>query len=733
MHLIADAAAALGSRFNLIFDPHGAALYHNAYGEFREQALSLTVGIRTPDGEVWSLPFTGRAQHFPHLEQFSTLTAVQWRGVQPDLGVEFTMTVRAPFYPRDARLSTAPFYYVDLAARQIGAFRWTNPGQLLDKCEIIFALNGDEVRFKRDKAGLSYSFTSTSVRKTGNTLKPDEGERRNFTVNSRVRCAHAARLDEAGFALPADLGDGAAATMNLVWTSWSDQPVLELFGEPSTFKYHQYFDSEDEMARWALAQREDIERRCKFLDESVSDWSLGRATSNMAALALHSFLVNTWWTLRAGGGDWFSVWEGSCYFHSTVDVEYNDALLYFALWPELLEMLLDEWPGFEIDGRVTLGESGKGTGFLSHDMGSQCVVGRQSYPHPMEVEENANYLLLLAGHAMFTGRTQKVKEKLPLCRRLAEFIVQCDTNGNGMPDRGTANTIDDASVAVQFGREQVYLAVKSQAALWALAELEEACDPQNSQAERWRACASKSIKTLEEQAWLDDHYAVTLTRTTEGILDPWTGEPLPPGELEGWDDYSIYAANGLLYLFLANLSMPRWRTNRFALDIENAARRCMTHYGCTHTASGDSTVWFSQNMWRDYVAAYLGLDMLNNVERYWEYQTLTGDNFSSALYYDTTPQNNLCFYPRGTVVFGAPLSAAGLRLNHLEKTLLLSPLRPSLRVPLLPLADWQKMRVPYLTVRCQDGVIVAEISNRDLLEGLRLEVTGAELRPGPAQ
>ena len=76
MHPIADAAATLGSRFNLIFDPHGAILYHNAYGDFRERPIDLTVGIRTPEGEVWSLPFTKEAAHFPYLEQLDTATSI---------------------------------------------------------------------------------------------------------------------------------------------------------------------------------------------------------------------------------------------------------------------------------------------------------------------------------------------------------------------------------------------------------------------------------------------------------------------------------------------------------------------------------------------------------------------------------------------------------------------------------------------------------------------------------
>ena len=52
-----------------------------------------------------------------------------------------------------------------------------------------------------------------------------------------------------------------------------------------------------------------------------------------------------------------------------------------------------------------------------------------------------------------------------------------------------------------------------------------------------------------------------------------------------------------------------------------------------------------------------------------------------------------------------------------------------MRVPLLPLADWKAMRIPVLTVTHRDGVTLARISERDLLDGLTLTILGAELEP----
>ncbi len=722
MHVMTDAAATLGGRFNIIFDPHDRCVYQNAFGDFRERRMELRAGLRTEDGVFWGLPFASDAQVFPYLEQFSTLTTIEYRGVHPGLGLAFSMRIRAPFYPRNVGISTAPVYFVDLEVTRRKGFRWDEADSPVEKGEIVFELSGEKIGFDAMQNGFHYVFESTASSRHFENARMTR-------VDCWCEATEGVSAEGSRIGLPFSFSDAETARLSLTWSCWVAEPVLEVFGEATTLRYLDVFASREEMIAWALEERCRIEKRCDLVDSVVRDWSLGAAASGMCALALHSFLVDTWWTVRKDGSDWFSVWEGSCYYHSTVDVEYNGAMLYLALWPDLLGMLLDQWAEFEVDGSEPLGASGKGTSYLCHDMGAAHVVGKQAYPHCMEVEESANYILMLAAWAAFTGEKKKAGRKIPLCRRLAGFIVAADSTGDGVPDHGVANTIDDASPAVQYGRRQVYLAIKSQAALWALAELEQKCGVRDSQAERWRAFASKSIKTLDEEGWLSDHYAVTLDRSTEGLLDPWSGKELESGELEGWDAYSIYTTNGLLYLYLGGMKMPRWRTARFADDIENACRATMATYGCGHSSGAAEAVWFSQNMWRDWTAAYLGIDLLNNVERYWSYQTLTGDNWCSSLYYDTTPQNNLNFYPRGTVAFGMPLAAAGLRLNRMDKELVLSPLRSTLRVPLLPLADWERMRVPELTVRNRDGVAVARISEGDLLEGLKVSVLHAELEP----
>ncbi len=722
MHVMNDCAATLGSRFNLAFDPHGSRLLQNACGPFDECPLELVVGVRLPGGKVWALPFSAGVQSFPYLEHFSTLTTIEYRGVQPDLGISFSMRLRAPFYPQDAELSTAPFYYVDLAVSRLGKWRGQGSDTPLTGGQIVFALAGEGVQFRPLEHGFGYEFSSASTVQT-DTVSSHKAA----PVRSSVYSPDGVLAGDSELRVGFDLDCGEPATLSLVWCCWSEEPQLEVHGGPTPFKYHQFFPSEETMLSWALENRAEVEERCEFLDSLFTDWSLGRAASNLTALALHSFLANTWWTTRKGDKDWFSVWEGSRYCHSTIDVEYNDALLYFALWPQLLDMLLAQWADLEVDARELHGPEAKGTSLLGHDMGAGHFAGQQVYPHPTEVEGNADYLLLLAARTFFTGDVELARRLAPLCRRLAEFVVNCDTDGNGFPDTGTANAVGDVGAAVQSGQEQTFLAVKAQAALWAAAELEElASGGKGSKAPRWRAFASKGVKTLSEKAWLGDHFAVTLDRSAEGAGAIPTGDVAAAEAPAGWDDYSIHTANGLLYLFLADIKMPRWPHTRLAEDIEAAERATRAPYGSGHTGSGECTAWVSQSLWRDYVAAYLGVDMAQNVEAYWDYQILAGDNLGTSMFVDASPERDLSFSPRGATVFGLALSAAGLRLNRVAGEVHLRPVRSTLRAPLLPLVDWAHMRAPWLEVQCRDGVAVARITECDLLGDLSVRVTGAE-------
>jgi hypothetical protein len=318
----------------------------------------------------------------------------------------------------------------------------------------------------------------------------------------------------------------------------------------------------------------------------------------------------------------------------------------------------------------------------------------------------------------WTGKHELIERHSGLAKRLTAYFERSDTTGNGFPNLGTANTIDDASPAVQYSQEQTYLAVKTLCACHAAAQIADALG-ETDWANQCRKLVERIRKTLDEQAWLGDHYAVCLERSADGLVDAWTGKPLS-GELVGWDAYSIYTANGLLYLLLSG-NEPDLNYQRICTDIVNAYWQSLTEYGCTHTSADKSNVWVSQNLWRDFVAAYLGIQLPDNSPRYFALQAFMNTSGLTKGFIDTYLTNNLCFYPRGITSIGYLFALCGLQIDKVRNIVRLREKAPyPCRVPLLPLADWERGIVPAVVYRFVDGQMRAELEHPEVLGDLQV-------------
>jgi hypothetical protein len=356
---------------------------------------------------------------------------------------------------------------------------------------------------------------------------------------------------------------------------------------------------------------------------------------------------------------------------------------------------------------------------MSHDMGGDLVAGKQRYDHEMEIEENVNFVLMVHALWRWTGKDSLVRRHLPQVRRLLAYLEHGDTTGDGIPNVGVANTIDDASPAVQFARKQVYLAVKSLAAFQVGAEMAQSAGDR-SYARRLRDRVTRIRRTLDRKAWLGDHYAVCLERTTEGLVDAWSKKPLPPGELKGWNAYSIYTANGMLYPALVGTDIAMDR-DRLRADIAAAAGESLIAFGCTHSSADRSNIWVSQNLWRDYCAAYLGVDLLDLAERYAAFEIWDNTGPHAPGFIDTYGENNLSYYPRGITSIGVLMAALGFRMDRTRGRVSLSPIRAPLSLPLVALADWKRMEVPWAEVSLDRGRVRVEIDGK-VPKGLRVVV-----------
>lgn len=712
MQIMSDAVTVLGSRHGLFLEPNRRRAHLIRLGTFPGLPCEVRAGV-TVGGQTRVLPLAAEGEIFGFLDQDSSPTSVKLTGIDPVTTLKLELTVTTPFRPRDAAFSTTPVLDLRLRLSALdGGFRWTpaqkpvGPGEIfLELASPLFqpAAGPDgELRWTLEAPCPKTRDDAAAVPQPGVRQEDALVVHRGHVQGRRVSCAFTA-------------GPGAppAAEIHASWCTFSPA-ALEVRRQTAPFKYTERFATLDAVAVWARQNPEALRENARKVDGIFAANNLSREVNNLLALTLHAWLADTWW-VRRPDGDWFSVWEGSCYYHSTVDVEYTQTPFYLAVWPELLGLELDEWPAFTAPGESILGERGAGTLYFMHDMGQYAECNATRYHHPMPVEENANYVLMSYAYWRRSGDSSRVQRHAETLERALEFIARCDTTGNGVPDQGMANTIDDASPAVQFGREQVYLAVKAMAALDTGADMLRAAG-RPARCAAWRRQAAHIRNALHEKGWKDDHFVTLLDPRADGVTNAWSGQALAGGVIPGWDAAHIYTANGLTLLDMvgrrSGLNEAKLKT-----DLATGARRCLDKYGCRHSdyvpdaaalAKGEGDAvhcprigWISMNLLRDLSAFYRGLDLRDLAGRYWEFQVLTNTQ-GPHLFFETFNGNNLMTYPRGVVVFGIFDAIGGVRLDRVKKRLRIRPLTRQIRVPLLLLADWRRGAAPKL----EDGLLV---------------------------
>jgi len=721
----------LGSRFSLNFRPRERAVYLSPMGRFYDRPVGLGIGVRLPQG-TFVLPFADppEAAHFTRVEQEFLVEGVEFKARDEKLGIEFTCRFHSPFYPGDRRASGAPFFYIELSATSFlhGRSRFAPiTGEWFVWLEGELTDGGDH--------RLAVTSVAQGTWYHGNE-RPRE-HRSEFSERAFEGVVKLVPLDPAsGWRSAPDFGNVcytkpfALATPRdtarecLVIAAYQEGNVFRAWEEECRFLYTRDFDSVDAVIEYARKEREALLERTARFAETVYGSSLGPAAKSLVACGFQNYLVNTWW-VEGAQQDHFFVWEGWCAFHSTLDVEYNNAWFALLYWPELLEKQMEAWV-----------RSFRPGGYPSHDVGILLEVKKQVYPHDMPVEESCN--LLLIAYALWRWRGYEAwRRHLPQLLHAAEYLLSSDTTGNGYPNVGVSNTIDDAAATVQYAREQTYLALKTWSALYAfkvmLEETGEAAQ-HGGVVERIDDMRARIEKTLDTQAWLGDHYAVCLPQSPEGLFDVWTGRPVEAEDLAGWNAYSLYTANGLLFL-LATGAKPGLNLERIRLDLVTATEKSLTPFGCTHSSADRSNVWISQNLWRDQIAAYLGIELFDMTERYWRFLEWENTQGRGGCFVDTYGWNWLSYYPRGVTAFGHLAAMGGVQVNAQQRRVVLSPARVPCRVPLLALADWNAGSVPWMTCWHEGGEVRWRVEG-ELREGWRLDFVMPEgeeaLRSQPA-
>ncbi|MEM9753618.1 MAG: DUF4965 domain-containing protein [Planctomycetota bacterium] len=727
--------ARLGSRFSLLFEPHRRRVMHSGVGRFLDAPLDLSVGLVDPDGVERVLPFTRRddldgVARLDNCEQFDRINSITFRGYSAAYRLRFELNVHAVFYPQNRRLCVMPAIYLEMRVHAIDGFRETSSiGPTPESVKLRLRIGRDETRLATTPGQIDLAYT--------NTLVPDHPQPRSdielpedfarVEVRERIVSLNAgatpliAKDDSGQAGLELDLPVTEAASgvkWRLVWGCHVAESVLRVRREgracPAKFAYTDYFPDLDAVLTEAVQRRDEYLALSRRFEKLIEQAPLDLAQQHLLNLSFQNYLGNTFWCTGLDESEvdpedgplrfpWFSVWEGSSLYQSTLDVEYNTAVFALTLWPDLLKLQLQQWPQY-----ARPHESSNGA-VLCHDLGSGVNATGQRSSYTMEVEENSNYLLMLQAYVRWTGDRSLFEPLLPVVRKLTRYLLWTDRDGSGFPTEGNTNTLVDGSAAIAFARKQTYLAIKRLAGLRAAADLFR-LGGRADKARELDPRLEQDAQHIDETAWVGDHYAVACERSALEMLDPKTGKPVPFDELPGTDAYSIHTANGLLLPMMVGqpILMPH---DRLAKDLIAADRENQSRYGDGHSSETPEAIRVSLNLWRDMIARYLGLTGPSSAQQYWDLQVMSNVGDNSLGFTDAYVSDFLTHYPRGIVTLGYFLATPRLTVNRLAPGGAYLTVEPDRhmpqRWPLLPLADWVAGRVPVCVVS-SDGRVTIE-------------------------
>ena len=729
MQVMSWLIARLGSRFSLLFEPHRRRVMHSVLGRFLDRPLDLMVGLVEPDGTERVAPFTQQGSLLYCPEQFERINSITFRGYSEHFRLRFEFNVHAAFYPQDEALCTTPAFYLEMRVSPAHGIGWMKPkGPTPRRIRLFIRLNRPDTQIAAsimDDVGridLSYRNTLIAQPDPRENVPPSAGPDYEVQVRERlVSLNRGCTVDTDGHGLILELPVtkmGSGIKWRLVWAAHCGERIVEVGRGPQKgggrFRYASRLSDLDAVIDEAVHLRDDRLAHSRQFEKLFDQAPLRMAQRHLLHQSFQSFLGNTFWCDLDDGRQWFSTWDGRCHTQGDLDVEYNISLVYLALWPKLLAIQLDQWGALEVPHEPSSGA------ILRRDLGEglHLAAPRDEGPN-IPVEASANFLLMLQAYVHWTGDVETAAKHTELVGRLLRFLIWADRDDCGFASEEGPSAMTAAGPAVQIARRQTSLAVKRIAAIRAAGDML-ALSGRAEQAEHLEQIVRADTVRIEEQAWLSDHYAVCTDRTTTGLIDAQTGDPLPYETIPGWDAYSIHTANGLL--LPAMIGQP-WMFDheRLRCDLTNATRETLGPYGCGHTSIERDDVWISQNLWRDHLACYLGLPRPHLTQRYWDMQVVANTADLSSGFVDTYLTNNFSFHPRGITSIGFLLAQPRLTIDRLapggQRISVEPDTRTPQRWPLLPLADWKAAKIPVCVVDAAGRVTIESESDPVIIHG----------------
>lgn len=620
------------------------------------------IGVRA-NGVTRILPFA-EGETFLHCGQEISALTTQLHATDPQLKLSMSVTFRSLFYPQDMQFSAAPCYSIEI---EVG-------GSEVAEAEIIFGLP------LKNPEQIDNGFYSAEPIPFPDGI--DHTGIDNLIFEQTIWAENAQLAIEDGYAtlrIAKGVSAGETQTVTIYHAGYIAEPTLNVQGVPRKFGYTELWGNSAEIINWYIQNQAQITANSQLFESTIEDATLPPELKQIMAATFKGLASNAWW----GTDNWFTIMEIGAY-HATLDVDYQLCLFFFQYWPQLVGTMLDQWAMYyEV-----------GSGYMAHDIGQHLEATGNRYGGPdsaMKVEENCNYILLLWHYWQATGDNAIFANKQQLLGELVNFLIAADTNGSGLPNNDCDNTNDWGSTLITTSEEQSYHGVRLIMAFSAMAEMAAGWGD-DELVNRCRVQAELCNASLEA-GWLGDHYPISLA-------DP-----------DSFHHYSMWTTHGLLYPLRGGLETPI-DIEKLKIDLISSTARTLREHGTVHS-SADIRGWLTQNLWRDCIAAYLGIDHTHLLRRYLghgeyvsyedttilevanELMVVQGATAAHKHAGETHAVPMVDGHPRPACAFGLPYALAGIVVSH-SSELKTNPIAFPLRIPLTHSADWQNRKLEWL-------------------------------------
>lgn len=658
------------------------------------------IGVQVGDA-TRILPFD-EGVAFSHVQQSITPLTTRLSATDEALPLTCEFTFRSAFYPQSFEYSCAPAYTIEVAITNTSAEKIS--GQAFFALPMVQA----HEQGKQIRSIMPIEFPQGIDHEGIDNLVFEQ-----ILTGDRVTQVTTDDIPTVWSAFT--LEEGATTTIRFYHAGYIAQPTLNRLGDMLKFGYTSLWDNASDVLAWWQSHRKGITTKGDIFEATVLDTTVPEELKLLLSSSFKGLASNAWWA----EDDWFSVMEIGAY-HSTLDVDFQLALFFFQYWDDLILRMLRQWARFY---KV-------GSGYMAHDVGQHLEATGNRYGGPdsaMKVEENCNYILLAHHYWRVSGDDRILGETDSLIRELVNFLIASDTDNSGLPNRYADNTNDWGSGLITASEEQSYHGVRLIATYTAVAQIAQKWGDETLQNRCLEQIAL--INQTMAKSWQGDHYPIALS-------DP-----------DSYHHYSMWTTHGLLYALRSGMTLDI-DLDKLRIDLINSTRRTMREHGCTHSTV-DVRGWLTQNLWRDCIGAYLGVDLSDNLRRYLGH----GEYVS---YEDTTileVANELMVvpgaiaehshagemhdfpmvdgHPRPACAFGLPYALGGVQYDTIHRKIRLNPVAFPLKIALTHLADWANGVVATITfsrsIPNQDSgnkpiTVSYSVEHEYLLEGWEVEL-----------